>query len=117
MDVKRFGASLPREEATQLIHRLKVLPFQGKVNLDQPAHVVCLHEYYGRYHALRGGGPKKVPARWHTILLRLPLLQLYLGRRVRAPSPQSLPFVSHLFHTCFSFRLDRYPTLLPLGGT
>lgn len=59
IDVKRFGASLPREDVQAAIEQLRGLELAGKVNLQRPDNVLSVHEYWGRYHAQRVSGHLK----------------------------------------------------------
>lgn len=59
IDVKRFGASLPREDVQAAIEQLRGLELAGKVNLPRPDNVLSVHEYWGRYHAQRASGHLK----------------------------------------------------------
>lgn len=51
VDVKRFGATLPREDVQQILDRLPPLGLQGRVDLKNPNTVLSVHEYWGRYHS------------------------------------------------------------------
>lgn len=50
IDVKRFGATLPREDLQAALDKLKPLALLGRVDLKSPDTVLSVHEYWGRYH-------------------------------------------------------------------